>query len=360
MFNTIGLTTRLETAKRLLSLFVSVAMHAIVLVALIVIPLVFFSVLPDLGLLTFLIAAPEPPVPPPPPPPPGILASVTHRPVLVEHGEFTEPPGIPNGIPDPGTDQPPIVDLSLFRNRNFALGTVAFCFGYAVFFANNLLMPLWLQTQIGYTATWAGLVAAPTGAIAVLLTPLTARMMSRVDARIIATVAFVAFGVSYLMRAGLTADASFFAFMLPLLVQGVAMATFFLAMITILLDGVPPPRIPLASGLSNFARITAGGFAASIVTTLWDRREALHQSRMADLTTAFSPTFNQVLAGLHRLGLPDLGAKAALVRIMTGQAYLLGADDIFWVSGWSCFILIGMVWLCRKAKSGGGAPVAAD
>lgn len=258
------------------------------------------------------------------------------------------------------TEAHPIVDLSLFKNRNFALGTVAFCLGYAVFFANNLLMPLWLQTQIGYTATWAGLVAAPTGVIAVLLTPFTARMMARVDARLIASLAFVAFGVSYLMRAGLTADASFFAFMLPLLVQGIAMATFFLAMITILLDGVSPPRIPMASGLSNFTRITAGGFAASMVTTLWDRREAFHQARMADLTTSFNPVLTQALAGLHRLGFPDLGAKASIIRVMTSQAYLLGANDIFWASGWSCFILIGMVWLCRKAKSGGGAPVAAD
>ena len=258
------------------------------------------------------------------------------------------------------TEDHPIVDLSLFKNRNFALGTLAFCLGYAVFFANNLLMPLWLQTQIGYTATWAGLVAAPTGVIAVLLTPFTARMMSRVDARLIATLAFIAFGISYLMRAGLTADASFFAFMLPLLVQGVAMATFFLAMITILLDGVPPQRIPLASGLSNFARITAGGFAASMVTTLWDRREAFHQARMADLTTSFNPALTQVLGGLHRLGISDLGAKASVVRVMIGQAYLQAANDIFWVSGWACFILIGMVWLCRRAKSGGGAPVAAD
>jgi DHA2 family multidrug resistance protein len=258
------------------------------------------------------------------------------------------------------TEANPIVDLSLFKNRNFALGTLAFCLGYAVFFANNLLMPLWLQTQIGYTATWAGLVAAPTGVIAVLLTPLTASMTSRIDARVIATLAFVAFGISYLMRAGLTADASFFAFVLPLLVQGVAMATFFLSMITILLDGVSPQRIPLASGLSNFARITAGGFAASVVTTIWDRREALHQSRMTDLTTVFSPAFNQTLAGLHRLGFPDLGAKASVLRVITSQAYLLSADDIFWASGWCCFILVGMVWLCRKAMSGGGAPVAAD
>jgi DHA2 family multidrug resistance protein len=173
-------------------------------------------------------------------------------------------------------------------------------------------------------------------------------------------VAFLAFGISYFMRANFTATASFFDFTLPLLVQGIAMATFFLAMITILLDGVPPPRIPLASGLSNFARITAGGFAASIVTTMWDRREALHQSRMADGTTQFSPALTQALTGLGHLGLSDLAAKAAVTRTMIGQAYLLAADDIFYISGWLCIVLIGLVWLCRPAKSGGGAPVAAD
>jgi DHA2 family multidrug resistance protein len=257
------------------------------------------------------------------------------------------------------TEKHPIIDLSLFKNRNFALGTLAFMLGYAVFFANNLLMPLWLQTQVGYTATWAGLVAAPTGVIAVLLTPLSAKSMSRIDARIVATLAFVAFGVSFLMRSRFTNDASFMDFMLPLLVQGIAMATFFLAMITILLDGVPPQRIPLASGLSNFARITAGGFAASITTTLWDRREALHQSRLADHATGFSPVFRHALEHLHRLGLPDLSAKASLAHTITREAYLLAADDIFWASGWICLILIGSVWLCRRAVSGGG-PVAAD
>jgi MFS transporter, DHA2 family, multidrug resistance protein len=258
------------------------------------------------------------------------------------------------------TAKNPVVDLSLFKRRNFALGTLAFCLGYAVFFANNLLMPLWLPTQVGYTATWAGLVAAPTGVIAVLLTPLSAKLMNKVDARIIASVAFIAFGISFLMRARFTNEASFLDFTLPLLVQGVAMATFFLAMITILLDGIPPQKIPLASGLSNFARITGGGFAASIVTTLWDRREALHQSRLADQTTIFTPGLSNALKGLHGFGLSDLAAQAAVTRTMIGQAYLLAADDIFWASGWICLVLIGSVWLCRRAVSGGGTHAAAD
>ena len=98
----------------------------------------------------------------------------------------------------------------------------------------------------------------------------------------------------------------------------------------------------------------------SIVTTVWDRREALHQSRMADLTTQFNPAFNQALAGLHHLGFSSLSAMASISRVMTGQAYLLAADDIFWISGWISFALIGTVWLCRRAKSGGGPPPAAD
>jgi DHA2 family multidrug resistance protein len=258
------------------------------------------------------------------------------------------------------TEKHPIVDLSLFKSRNFALGTLAFCLGYAVFFAGNLLMPLWLQTQVGYNATWAGLVAAPAGVIAVLLTPLSSKLLGKVDARIIASIAFIAFGISFLMRARFTNDLSVLDYMLPLLVQGVSLATFFLAMITILLDGVPPQRIPLASGLSNFARITAGGFAASVVTTLWDRREALHQSRIVDLTTSFSPTFRATVAHLHQLGLSEASARAAVARTVSGQAYLLAANDIFWISGWICIALIGMVWLCKRAVSGGGAPVAAD
>jgi DHA2 family multidrug resistance protein len=194
----------------------------------------------------------------------------------------------------------------------------------------------------------------------VLLTPLSAKLMSRIDARIVASIAFVAFAVSFLMRARFTNDSSLLDFILPLLVQGIALATFFLAMITILLDGIPPQKIPLASGLSNFARITGGGFAASVVTTLWDRREALHQSRLADQTTIFTPGLAQAVKQLHNFGFSTLAGQASVTRTIVNQAYLLAADDIFWASGWICLAMIGMVWLCRRAISGGGTHAAAD
>jgi DHA2 family multidrug resistance protein len=257
------------------------------------------------------------------------------------------------------TEKYPIVDLSLFRRRNFALGTLAFCLGYAVFFANILLFPLWLQTQIGYTATWAGLVAAPSGVVAVILTPIAARVMSRFDTRWAATIAFLAFALSYFMRSELTSDASFGAFVLPLMVQGVAMSCFFVAMLSISLDGIEPARIPSASGISNFARITAGGFAASITTTFWDRREALHQSRLVETPTAYSPILHQALSGLSARGFSHLQSYGLVMRGVAGQAYLLAADDLFWISGWLSLAMLGIVWLTRRSFANSTA-VAAD
>jgi len=248
------------------------------------------------------------------------------------------------------TDEHPVVDLSLFRDRNFTLGTIVFCLGNGVFIANMLLIPLWLQTQLGYTATWAGLVSAPTGAIAVLMTPFAAKLMARFDARWVATIAFAASALSYFLRASLTADASFMAIALPLMVQGISSGSFFIATISILLDSVPPEKIPSASGLSNFARIIAAGFSVSLVTTFWDRRAALHQSHMADLTSGYSPALNNILSSLQSLGLSDLTAKAAVTRAMTGQAYLLASIDMFTVSAWLCIAAIVIVWLCHKAR----------
>ena len=244
------------------------------------------------------------------------------------------------------TEGHPAVDLSLFKSRNFLFGTLALCLGYAVLFANNLLLPLWLQTQMGYTATWAGLVSAPSGIVAIVATPIFARF--KLDARILATIAFVCYAVSFFMRAQYTPDASFWTLTVPLLLQGVAMAVFFVPLLSILLDGIPPHQVPSASGISNFARITAGGFGASIATTLWDRREALHQTRMTEAATIWSPAWREATDRLTELGATPTQAAGAVLREVAGQAYLLSAVELFWISAWASLILIGVTWLTRR------------
>jgi DHA2 family multidrug resistance protein len=257
------------------------------------------------------------------------------------------------------TDARPAVDLKLFANRNFALGTFALTLGYAVFFGNNLLLPLWLQQHLGYTATWAGLVSAPSGMIAVIATPFVARLSGRIEARWMASFAFVAYAVSFLMRSGYTAQVDYWHLMLPMLAQGLGMSTFFVAMVTISLDGIPPEKMPAATGISNFARITGGSFAASLVTTLWDHREAFHQSHLATIGSPFAPGYNHALSSLGGLGLNAQQGAAAITRQMVGQAYLLSTDDIFRASAWAMMAMIALVWLARRPAALKG-PVAAD
>ncbi len=257
-------------------------------------------------------------------------------------------------------EEHPIVDLSLFRSRNFSLGVLAFCIGYAIMFGNLVLLPLWLQTQVGYTATWAGLVAAPAGVAAVFLSPLAARVMSRIDARWTGSLSFVAFAICYLMRANYPPDASFFVLMLPSIVQGIAMSIFFVSMLTILLGEIPPEKMPAASALSNFARIVASGFAASLATVIWDRREALHQSRLVDTPSVYNAVLTQSLEHLHAAGASATQSLGLLMRTLIQQSYMLASLDFFWISGWICFAVIPLVWLCRRTTGGGGAHVAAD
>jgi MFS transporter, DHA2 family, multidrug resistance protein len=258
------------------------------------------------------------------------------------------------------TEKQPIVDLSLFKSRSFAIGTVALCLGYAVFFGNVLLMPLWLQSFLGYTAVWAGLVSAPSGVTAILTSLLVGALIRRIDPRLLGASAFALYAASYFMRAHLTADASFVAFMAPQLVLGLGMGLFFVSMLAVIFDGLPADKIPAASGLSNFLRITASSFAISITTTLWDRREILHQSRLAEAGNVYAPAFQQSLAHLHQLGMDDQAAAAAMTQNLVGQSYLLSSLDLFSLSAWLCLALIPLCFLVRRPAAAGAAPVAAE
>jgi DHA2 family multidrug resistance protein len=258
------------------------------------------------------------------------------------------------------TEKAPIVDLSFFKSRNFTLALIPMCLGYAVFFGNLVLTPLWMQTQLGYTATWAGLAAAPGGLVAVLISPFVGRYLGRSDARWIATLAFIAFAISYWMRSRLTTNSAFIDFVMPQLVLGIAMGTFFVAILAITFDGIPQQRVPAASGLAVFLRTLAGSFATSITTTFWDRREAWHQTHLAAASSIYDPSAQAALAHLKSLGMSDTASLATLNRELVGQSYLLSSIDYFWISALACVVLIIFVWFTKPSGSGGGAHVAAD
>jgi len=256
------------------------------------------------------------------------------------------------------TEEHPIVDLSLFRMRNFTVSTIAMLFAYGLFFGNVVLLPLWLQQYMGYTATLAGWVLAPVGFLAILLSPVVGRMSNRVDPRILVTISFAIFALVLFMRAHFNTDATIGTLMLPTVIQGAAMAAFFIPLVSLSLSGVSPERIPAASGLFNFARITAGAFGTSVTTTLWDRRATLHHAQLIERLNAGDPTTAQALGALHAGGLSTDQSYAMINRLVDAQAFMLSADDIFYVSGLLFLGLIFLVWLAHRPQPAGAAAAA--
>src|SRR5207342_2847520 len=107
------------------------------------------------------------------------------------------------------TDKDPIVNLRLFRHRNFTAGTIAMVVAYAAFFRVGILVPLWLQRNLGFTPIWAGFATAPIGILPVILTPFVGRYAHKFDLRALASVAFIAMSLTSFARAGFNLDVDF-------------------------------------------------------------------------------------------------------------------------------------------------------
>jgi DHA2 family multidrug resistance protein len=257
------------------------------------------------------------------------------------------------------TDEHPVVELRLFARRNFWSGTLSTALAYSLFFGSLVLLPLWLQQFMGYTASDAGAVLAPVGLFAIILSPIVGKNVSKVDPRRLATFAFLVFAVVMWLRSRFSTQSDYMAIVIPTIVQGVAVAFFFIPLVTITLSGLPPDKIPAASGLSNFARITAGAFGTSISTTLWESRAVLHHTQLAESVSATSPAAQSTLAGLAASGFSPEQALGQINRLADQQAFTMAATDLFWLSAVLFLVLVPVVWLSRPQASAGGAEAAA-
>ena len=257
------------------------------------------------------------------------------------------------------TDKQPIVDLRLFARRNFVLGTLSLSIAYGLFFGNVVLLPLWLQQYMGYTATWAGLATAPVGILAIVLSPWVGKNVGKIDPRKLATVAFVGFGGVLWMRSHFNTQADFMTILIPTVLQGAAMAFFFIPLQAIVFSGLTPDRMPAASGLSNFVRITAGAVGTSLFTTLWESRAALHHAQLSESVNRGNATATQALNQLAASGYTPEQALASVNRLLDQQAYTLAVTDVFYLSAVLFFALLVLLWAARPklgaAAGGGGA-----
>lgn len=257
------------------------------------------------------------------------------------------------------TEEHPVVNLKLFSRRNFTVGTVSMSLGYGVYFGNVVLLPLWLQQYMGYTATWAGIVSAPVGLLALILSPWVGKNIHKIDLRLLASVAFAVFALVFWMRSQFTLQSDVKALLIPTVIQGIAVALFFIPLVSLTLSGLPQEQIPSASGLSNFVRITAGAFGTSIVTTLWDNRASMHHAQLIEHVSRYDAQTNHYIAQLEKAGMSPAQALAQINHVVTQQAFMISTDEIFYVSAIITLGLIIFVWFAKPEKVGASASASA-
>ncbi|VEB40659.1 Multidrug resistance protein B [Chromobacterium violaceum] len=219
-----------------------------------------------------------------------------------------------------------------------------------------VLLPLMLQTQLGYTATWPASPRRdrpdPGGAVAD-----HRQERHRWDMRWIVTVSFSVYAICFFWRSTFNTDMDFSYVVWPQVVQGIGVACFFMPLTTITLSGLHPSRIASASSLSNFLRILAGSIGTSITTTMWDRREAQHHSKLTEHVTQYDPASVSWFDTMASWAWAQPAARADQLQI-TKQGYIMAANEIFWVSGVLFVLLIGLVWFAKPPFTASAATAA--
>jgi DHA2 family multidrug resistance protein len=256
------------------------------------------------------------------------------------------------------TEKHPVVELHLFERRNFAVGVTALSFGVIAFFAINVAFPLWLQIDLNYTATWAGLATAPVGILAFLISPFIGRNIQRLELRTVSSIAFVIFGCCALWFARFPSNAEFGQLVLPRFLMGVGIACFFVPINQIILSGLKPEQIASAAGISNFCRTIAASLSTAITVTIWQHRGDFHHAVLAERMTAANPMANDYLQQLHTLGASATRAWAFVDGVVTREALTLAVNDVFLLCAALFFLMIPIIWIA-KPPFGNAGPSAA-
>ena len=250
------------------------------------------------------------------------------------------------------TDDNPVVDVSLFKSRNFTVGCVSTSLAFLVYSGTVVLIPLLLQQVYNYTATWAGLAAAPVGLLPILLAPIIGKFGNKIDMRILITVSFMVYALTFYWRAvTFEPEMTFMDVALPQFVQGLAVACFFMPLTTITLSGLPPEKMASASSLFNFLRTLAGSIGTSLTTFIWYNREAVHHTQLTEVINPYNPISQQFFQTMGSFGLSEEQTASYIARQITAQGFIIGANEIFLVSAITFISLVVLIWFAKPPFS---------
>ena len=224
---------------------------------------------------------------------------------------------------------------------------------FGAFFGLNVLTPQWLQYNMGYTTTWAGLVVAWGGLLSVVFSPVAAKLANRVDPRVLIFIGCLWLGLDTFWRAHATSDMSYWVICIPLFFMGVGMPMYYVPLTGLAMGSVNEEETASAAGLMNFVRTISGAIATSLVTTSWQNRSIIAHAKLVDIA---DPT-GQV-ASMLPTGLSGQMVREMLNNLVTSQSLMLATNGLMLVIG-AIFIIasISIVLAPKAARAVDAASV---
>jgi len=244
------------------------------------------------------------------------------------------------------TEEHPVVDLRIFRHRGFSFGVFSLALCYGAYFASIVVIPQWLQTSMGYPAADAGLVTAFTAMSAIVTTQLAARLVGKVDARIMVSAGVLGLAAMAVWRTNWTSGADFWTLALPQAVQGLGLPLFMIPLTTITLGAVSPEEMASAAGLQNFLRTMAVAIATSLVLTVWGDAQ---RTARTDIVSRLQP--DEVQRTLSNSGMSADQSRMVISNIVDQEAIIMAINYTFWIAAFVLVCSALLIWFTPKVKA---------
>ena len=256
----------------------------------------------------------------------------------------------------------PVIDLTIFRVRNYApCVTLMFVLGSALY-GSLVLLPLFLQNLLGYTATQSGLAISPGGIATLCCMPFVGYLVGRWDARVMVLFGLIMLATSMFLCSHYSLNISFWDAVYPRMVMGIGLAFLFVPLATVMASYMPRQKIGTATGIFNLMRNIGGSFGIAAVTTTLARRAQFHQARLIPHISLYDPHYQQMfkaaIAGLMARGQPYLVAQKQAIGIVYSsvlrQAMTMSFIDCFWLLGVAVLVIMPLVLIMRRPPRAAG------
>lgn len=252
----------------------------------------------------------------------------------------------------------PVVDIRTFRNLSFSTGNIVMFFTFFSLFATIVLLPLYLQSLMGYTATLAGMVLGPGGVAALIAMPLAGRLVTKVNPKglLASGLAICAYATHLMSHFNLYAD--FDTLVWPRIVLGLGIGLIFIPLTTLTLSTIKKENMGNATGIYNLLRNLGGSFGVAFVTTVIARREQFHQFRLIEHLSPFDKAYQVALSrssqAMQYKGFGALSHQAGQGVIygeLLRQASMLSFNDAFRIVSIIIFCALPLVLLIKRGKT---------